>query len=141
MNEYIPADLRRKVQNRANGVCEYCRNQADFHGQSFSFEHIQPRAAGGETTFENLAFSCQGCNSHKAVKTTAEDSFTEKSVKLFNPRESVWREHFAWSDNFSEVIGTTPNGRATVIALKLNRQSLINLRQVLYAAGKHPPMK
>jgi len=37
------------------------------------------------------------------------------------------------------IIGLTPTGRATVEVLKLNREGLVNLRQVLYAAGKHPP--
>jgi hypothetical protein len=30
-------------------------------------------------------------------------------------------------------------GRATVEALRLNREGLVNLRRILYAAGEHPP--
>lgn len=32
-------------------------------------------------------------------------------------------------------------GRATVDALCLNRQALVNLRRVLVAAGEHPPQE
>jgi hypothetical protein len=32
----------------------------------------------------------------------------------------------------------TAIGRATVEALQLNRQELVNLRRLLYAAGEHP---
>jgi len=37
------------------------------------------------------------------------------------------------------IIGVTPTGRATVAALRLNRPGLVNMRQVLYGIGKHPP--
>jgi 5-methylcytosine-specific restriction endonuclease McrA len=39
----------------------------------------------------------------------------------------------------SGIIGVTPTGRATVEALRLNRPGLVNMRQVLYGIGKHPP--
>ncbi len=32
----------------------------------------------------------------------------------------------------------TPTGRATIEALQLNREGLVNLRRVLYAMGEHP---
>jgi hypothetical protein len=46
---------------------------------------------------------------------------------------------FGWSDDFTLIVGLTPIGRATVEALQLNREGLVNLRQVLYAMGIHPP--
>jgi hypothetical protein len=33
----------------------------------------------------------------------------------------------------------TPTGRATVEKLQLNREGVVNLRQVMAMAGKHPP--
>jgi len=53
----------------------------------------------------------------------------------------LWSEHFRWSEDFSEIVGMTPTGRATVEMLKLNRRGLVNLRGVLYAMGKHPPLE
>lgn len=137
----VPAELRRSVRNRARCLCEYCRTPEDFSPQSFVVEHIFPRVLGGETKEENLAYSCQGCNSHKAVKTGAIDPVTEENISLFNPRTQIWREHFVWNENFTEVIGLTATGRATVEALHLNRNGLKNLRRVLYRTGQHPPME
>jgi len=32
-------------------------------------------------------------------------------------------------------------GRVTVTILHLNREGLVNLRQILYPIGEHPPLK
>lgn len=58
---------------------------------------------------------------------------------MFNPRLQEWQTHFAWSDDYRYIFGLTPTGRATVNALELNRQGLVNMREVLYLIGKHPP--
>lgn len=137
----IPAALRRLVKSRARQLCEYCRIIEDFSPQSFVIEHIFPRILGGETEEENLAYSCQGCNSHKAVKISAVDPVMEENAPLFNPRTQTWREHFVWNEDFTEIIGLTATGRATVEALHLNRRGLRNLRRVLYQTGEHPPME
>ena len=102
-------------------------------------DHVMPRSLGGLTTAENLAFSCQGCNQHKSNRTSVIDPATDSRVTLFNPREQLWDEHFAWNEDFSVVIGLTPTGSATIAALQLNRLGLINLRRVLYTIGEHPP--
>ncbi|HYE75592.1 MAG TPA: HNH endonuclease signature motif containing protein [Blastocatellia bacterium] len=137
--KYIPSDLRQLVRTRAKGVCEYCRSQEYFSPQPFSIEHIKPRALGGQSIAENLAFSCQGCNGHKYIKEQAIDPLTGNTVLLYNPRTQQWRAHFAWNANATLIVGLTPIGRATVEVLRLNRPELINLRSVLYAAQKHPP--
>lgn len=138
-SKYVPAKLRNLVAKRANFICEYCLSPEDFSAESFAVEHIFPRALGGKTIEQNLAFACLGCNSHKAVKVKAIDSVSEVTVALFNPRIENWTEHFSWNENFTEIIGLTPTGRATIEALKLNRKGVINLRWALFAVGKHPP--
>ncbi len=132
-------EQRRAVRQRATDICEYCQSQEDFATESFSVEHITPAALGGETELENLALACQGCNSHKYTKTTASDPATDKVVSLFHPRRQQWADHFRWREDFLEIIGITATGRATVVALKLNRPRLINLRRAVYALGEHPP--
>ena len=87
---------------------------------------------------ENLALACQGCNNHKYTKTEARDPISGALVPLFNPRLQLWSDHFVWSGDFMRILGTTPLGRATVEALRLNRSGLLNLRELLYAAGEHP---
>jgi hypothetical protein len=133
------AALRRIVAARAKGYCEYCRCPERFATESFTLEHIQPRARGGKDTLDNLAWSCLGCNSHKYTKTTAVDPMTGGSVPLFNPRQQAWHEHFQWSEDSTHVIGISPTGRATVEALFLNRSGVVNLRRVLTAMALHPP--
>lgn len=138
-DKHIPAELRRLVHTRARGLCEYCRSQARFSPQPFSVEHIIARALGGQTIAENLALSCQGCNGHKYIKWQAIDPLTRKLISLFHPRQQRWRDHFAWNEDATLIVGLTPTGRTTAEALKLNRPELVNLREVLYVTQKHPP--
>jgi len=60
-------------------------------------------------------------------------------VALYHPRADIWSEHFTWSDLFTEIIGLTARGRATVLRLRLNRPELVALRRILAATGLHPP--
>lgn len=136
---YVPARIRREVVERARERCEYCRSPAEFATQSFAIEHIEPRVFGGETELSNLALACEGCNSHKATKTTGLDFLTGAVVPLFHPRQHRWIEHFCWSDDYTVVVGLTPAGRATIDILHLNRRGIVNLRRVLSLVGEHPP--
>lgn len=135
----IPARWRQIVAERAAGICEYCRSQSRFAMQPFSVEHIDPRSEAGESTLDNLALACQGCNNHKYTKVEGEDPVSGQVAPLFHPRRQRWSDHFRWSPDFSMVVGITPTGRATVEALRLNRSGVVNLRRVLYLAGEHPP--
>ena len=135
----VTTQQRKAVAERANGCCEYCRSQVRFAIQPFSVEHIIPRSQGGETTLDNLALACQGCNNYKYNKTEGRDPLTNDIIRLYHPRQQQWRNHFAWNDDFTLIIGLTPTGRATVEALQLNREGVLNLRRVLYAMGEHPP--
>jgi hypothetical protein len=135
----VTAEQKQAVLERARGCCEYCKSQARFATQSFSIEHIIPRHWGGETTLDNLALACQGCNNHKYTKTESRDPVSDRIVPLYHPRRQRWNDHFAWNDDFTLVIGLTSIGRATIQALQLNREELVNLRRVLYAMGEHPP--
>lgn len=132
----LTAELRRLVVERAHGFCEYCRSQAKFATQGFSVEHIIAQARGGVTELRNLA--CQGCNNHKYDKCEAYDPVSERLVPLYHPRRDRWDEHFAWSGDYALMVGLTPVGRATVAALRLKREGVVNLRRVLFAHGLHP---
>ena len=124
---------------RAGGCCEYCLSQLLFSPDPFSVEHILPLVKGGSDDPDNLALSCQGCNNHKYVHTSAIDPVTGQSAPLYHPRHDHWAEHFAWIDNCERLIGLTPTGRATILCLHLNRLGVVNLRNALYTLGRHPP--
>jgi 5-methylcytosine-specific restriction endonuclease McrA len=138
MREPDRSTLRGDVERRAKGSCEYCQSPDKYSTQRFSLEHITPRSQGGNASLENLALACQGCNNHKYNKTTSGDPVTHQLVELFHPRKQRWQEHFTWDERFELIIGQTATGRATVEALQLNRPELVNLRRLLYVAGKHP---
>ncbi len=137
----LPKQLRLLVKERAQGCCEYCLCQEDYGPDAFSDEHIVPLALGGKSKAENLARACQRCNNFKYNKTSAIDPLSQETVPLFHPRQHDWREHFAWSDDYTLMIGLTPIGRATIAALDLNRKGVVNQRRLLLLIRKHPPTK
>jgi hypothetical protein len=135
----ISAQDRKTVAERAAYCCEHCRSQLKFSADSFSVEHILPRSRSGSDELSNLALSCQRCNNAKFTATEAIDPATGAAANLFNPRQHVWSEQFAWSHDFVLIHGLTPIGRATVDKLQLNRPGVVNLRGILRDAGEHPP--
>lgn len=137
----LSKQLRWLVRERAQGCCEYCLCQEDYGPDAFSDEHIIPLAAGGQSKAENLARACQRCNNFKYNKTSALDPLSQEIVPLFHPRHHDWHEHFAWSDDYTMMIGLTPIGRATIVALDLNRKGVVNQRKLLLLIRKHPPTK
>ena len=140
-NQRITPKLRSAVKLRAQNCCEYCCSQARFSMQPFAVEHIVPKSKSGKTTPNNLAWSCQGCNNHKYNKTEAFDLVSGQRVPLYNPRMQRWAVHFAWNYDCSLIIGLTATGRATIEALYINRQELVDLRRILYGVDQHPPKK
>jgi hypothetical protein len=137
----IPPNLRRQVARDAGHRCGYCLSDEILTGVSLSIDHIVPVAAGGLTTRENLWLACRPCNEFKGAQTHAEDPETGETVPLFNPRTQDWHAHFAWSDDKTHIIGLTPTGRATVMALQLNRSILVKARRRWIMAGWHPPQE
>jgi 5-methylcytosine-specific restriction endonuclease McrA len=79
---------KRAIIERAGGCCEYCLSQARFAIQAFSIEHIIPRSRGGQTTLDNLALACQGCNNHKYTKTEGRDPVTGELGSAFSSKKT-----------------------------------------------------
>jgi HNH endonuclease len=99
-----------------------------------------PLAKGGRDDETNLWLACPICNGHKSDKTTAIDPKTNESLALFNPRTQNWFEHFRWSEDGIHIIGLTPIGRATVVALHLSDDpDALLVRSFWVVAGWHPP--
>lgn len=138
---YITIAEQQQVIERAKRCCEYCKCSMDYSSQPFVMEHIIPVTVEGETSLDNLALACGGCNGHKYTKLQALDSLSQTQVPLYHPRQHVWQDHFGWSIDYLELIGLTAIGRATIHALKLNRPGVINIRKLLLIAGLHPPQE
>lgn len=138
MSTHIPAALARRVRRRAGNVCEYCHLPQSSQEAAFHIDHIQPRAAGGQTTADNLALACVTCSLKKAARTQARDPWTRNLAPLFHPRRDRWSDHFRLSVN-GHLIGRTETGRASIAALGMNRPAVIVIRQALAALDSIPP--
>jgi 5-methylcytosine-specific restriction endonuclease McrA len=121
-----PMALRRLVIQRAAGRCEYCHLLQAGLEATFHLDHITPKAAGGETIYENLALACVSCSLRKAARQTAIDPQSGQEAPLYHPRRDAWAEHFQWNGAF--LRGITSTGRATVEALQMNRALIVAIR-------------
>ena len=133
---YIPAALRRLVSERAGYRCEYCLLPEEFSFFPHEPDHIVPLHHGGATASDNLALACFWCNRLKGGDLAALDPQTGKVTPLFNPRLHTWANHFRLDG--AEIVPLTPEGRATVVLLKLNRPDRLAARQLLLNAGYYP---
>jgi hypothetical protein len=140
VSAYVPVELQRRVRDRFHNCCAYCHTAEALMAMSFEFEHIMPRSAGGKTIFENLGFACPPCNRHKADRQMAAAPGTERQVPLFHPQVQVWAEHFAWSEDATELVGLSEIGLATIAALRMNRAQLVKARGMWVSVGEHPPL-
>ena len=132
----IPAPLRRLVRRRASYRCEYCRLAQIGQEATFHLDHIIPEADGGATVAANLALACVSCSLRKGSRQSAVDVQTGKRVALFHPRRDRWIEHFRWDGLV--LAGITAKGRATIDLLKLNRPSILAIREEEALRGRHP---
>jgi len=138
MSERLPIGFARLVRKRAHDICEYCRLPQSSQEATFHVDHIQPIAADGATAAGNLALACVTCSLRKAARTQARDPRTRTLVPLFHPRKDGWAEHFQWTRGW-RLVGRTPKGRATIVALGMNRPAIVAIRCALAALGRFPP--
>ncbi len=141
MTALAPKALYQRLRNQTGSRCGYCHTPSQLIGQPLTVEHIIPRACGGSFEESNLWLSCRRCNEYKGTKTDGIDPETGLIFPLFNPRQQVWKEHFAWSKDGTLIIGLTPCGRATVAALQMNNADIVAVRLLWVAVGWHPPQE
>lgn len=134
-------EIRARVRKQAGDRCGYCRSLQKYVLGILEIEHIVPKAAGGSDDEENLWLACRLCNSYKGTQTQARDPITNRSARLFNPRQQKWSRHFLWTNNGTLIAGRTACGRATVLALQLNNPYAVTVRQAWVSAGWHPPIE
>ena len=137
----VSARLRQQIAEQAGYRCGYCLTPQGLSGALLELDHIIPKAKGGLTEEENLWLACVSCNRFKGARTHAEDPETGRRIRLFNPRKQRWSEHFAWSPEGTQILGLTPCGRATVEALRLNREEIVRARRRWVSAGWWPPVE
>ncbi len=135
----ISKATRKQVAEQADYRCSYCRSP-EWAGVPMVMDHIIPLAAGGTSELDNLCLSCYRCNEFKGARLDAVDPLSNERVSLFKPHNQQWYDHFVWSEDGLHIIGLTACGRATVEALHLNNERLIQARQIWILVGLHPPL-
>ena len=136
---YLSADLQEQLLAADDERCAYCRTTEANTGQPMTLDHIVPEAQGGPTMFDNLCFACRRCNEFKGSAITGHDPLTDEVVPLFHPRTQTWHDHFTWDASGTHIIGLTATGRATVLALKMNNETIAYARRRWVSVGWHPP--
>ncbi len=135
---YIPDYLRQLVIQRAYNHCEYCGLSQESQEATFHVDHVVPIRAGGETVVENLALACVSCSLRKSARQAAIDPQSGKEVALYNPRRDEWDDHFKWEG--VQLTGLSAIGRATIVALSMNRTLILAIRLEEIKIGRHPPL-
>lgn len=72
LREYVPmprhvAFTRFNVFLRDRFTCQYCGHE--FPSHALTFDHVIPRAKGGQTCWENVLAACEPCNTRKGHRT------------------------------------------------------------------------
>lgn len=88
--------VKHQVRRRAGGLCEYCHASEQWQYVEFTVDHIVPLDLDGSDDLENLALACFQCNRRKWNRTKGVDPDSGDKVALFNPRSSLWADHFIW---------------------------------------------
>jgi hypothetical protein len=88
----------------------------------------------GHGNIAALCYACSRCNHFKGPNQTSHDPESDQLVRLFNPRIDDWNAHFFIRG--AEIVGLTPEGRATVELLQMNEQRRYLLRQMLSEEGQ-----
>ncbi len=133
MSKHVSESTRSLVAQRALFCCEYCRVRQEDAFITFEIDHITSLKHGGGNEFENLAFACPHCNSHKGSDLTTFLESYEDIVPIFNPRKNVWKDHF--SAEGGAITGDSKIGLATIKLLQLNDPDRIIQRKLLEEAG------
>ena len=137
MTSYVSAELRRLVESRASGLCEYCLVHASDTFFGCQVDHIISEKHGGATQAENLAYACTICNRAKGTDVGSIAPSTGEFVRFFNPRSDRWADHFQLH---GVVIRPRSSiGEATANVLGFNKPERILEREALQHIGRYPP--
>jgi 5-methylcytosine-specific restriction endonuclease McrA len=118
MSRYISESLKKSVIQRANYCCEYCLMENDVSFIPHQIDHVISLKHEGDTSLENLAYSCFSCNNNKGSDIGTMLLPNKIFIRLFNPRIDIWNEHFEIENGV--IYAKTIIAQATVKVLKMN---------------------
>jgi hypothetical protein len=126
------------VASRAAHRCEYCHAPESIFNFPFEVEHIIPPSRGGSDAESNLALACRSCNLRKGVHVSGYDAESQSDVRLFDPRQDLWDDHFRSEIESGTIVGATPIGRMTVACLDMNSEAQVAARRQWMRLGLFP---
>lgn len=133
MTDYISAEIRRLVAERAGYRCEYCLIHENDTFFGCEVDHIISRKHGGTNAPDNLAYACVFCNRHKGADIGSISPSTGKLTRLYNPRKDRWSKHFRL--NGAEIEALTGIGEVTIRILDFNNHERFLERKALISIG------
>ena len=131
----VPERLRRQVQQRAQGRCEYCLIHEEDIFYPHEADHVIAEKHGGPTSLDNLAWACFYCNRFKGSDLSSIDPVSQRIVSLFHPRLQKWNRHFRLNGGLIE--GITSSGRATTVLFHMNELERVAFRLGLIEIGHY----
>ena len=131
----ISAQLRQFIFARANHQCEYCLSPEKNSSIRHTIDHIRAVKHEGATEVDNLALACIVCNRNKGSDIATFDPETQQLVRLFNPRQDIWADHFKLDG--ARIEGLTPIGRGTVHLMQFNHATRVRHRALLQEEGHY----
>src|SRR5688500_12214845 len=118
MSDRIGNEVRDLVASRANQRCEYCLIREDDTFLGCEIDHIISLKHGGADDTSNLAFAGVLCNRHKGSDIASIFPPTGELVRLFNPRQDRWSDHFRIDG--ARILPLTKLGEVTARILRFN---------------------
>lgn len=135
---YLPTVLRQQLVETDDHRCVFCHTSQTNSGSPMVVDHIVPLSKGGTTVFDNLCFACYRCNLFKGSQTKAIDPLSGELAPLFHARHDRWSDHFGWDEAGLRIRGLTATGRATVTALNMNNDVILDARRNWVRLGWQP---
>jgi hypothetical protein len=135
---YLSTALRQRLVEADDHRCAYCHTSQANSGSPMVVDHLLPLSKGGATDFENLCFACYRCNLFKGSQVEAVDPLSGAMSPLFHARRDHWKDHFDWDDAGLRILGLTAVGRATVTALNINNDVILDARRNWVRLGWQP---
>lgn len=136
MSQYISEKLRKFVEKRADGICEYCLIDIEDTYFGGEIDHIISVKHKGKTSEENLALACQACNRNKGSDLGSIPINLTNLVRFFNPRTDNWSEHFRLNRAVIEPL--TEIGEVTEAIFGFNEKERLREREGLIEIGHFP---
>jgi hypothetical protein len=135
MARWISAELRQKIADRANLLCEYCliAEAETFYG--CQVDHIISLKHGGSSEFDNLAYACTPCNRAKGSD-VGSISTTGEFTRFFNPRADHWAEHFRLEG--AAICSLSAIGEVTARIFGFNDSARLHEREEMIRFGNYP---